>query len=106
MSEIVNAAHNDGQNQVFTNIGVIGTLGTADTRGTALTLPFGVDPRNGAAYVVPLDNLPTEGDNPSYNLTYDSSGNLLTITKIIGTVDYIKSLTWSDGYLSTVSAWV
>ena len=45
-----NAAHFD-DNQVPTAMGAIGTLGTADTGGTAKSLPFSVDPDTGAAYV-------------------------------------------------------
>lgn len=42
-----NAAHFDG-NQIPTIMGVIGTLGTADVKGTAAPLPFAVDPTTGA----------------------------------------------------------
>ena len=45
-----NAAHFDG-NQTPTIMGVIGTLGTADTRGTALPLPVGVRAATGALMV-------------------------------------------------------
>lgn len=45
-----NAAHFD-DNQVPTVMGVIGTLGTADTGGTATALPFAVDPDTGAGWV-------------------------------------------------------
>lgn len=55
MSDIVNAAHNDGQNQAYSIIGVIGTLGTADVKGTANTLPIGVNPDTGAMYVDVMD---------------------------------------------------
>ncbi len=50
-SAVVNGAHNDGQNQVYSMLGVIGTLGTADVGGTAYTLPVGIDPSTGAIYV-------------------------------------------------------
>lgn len=50
MSETVNAAHGDNQTRHFTDIGVIGTLGTADVKGSANTLPFAVDPSTGAAF--------------------------------------------------------
>lgn len=55
-SDVVNAAHSDGQNQVFSQLGVIGTLGTADTKGTALTLPAAVDPQTGAWFVKDLNS--------------------------------------------------
>jgi len=47
-------AHLDG-NQQFGIIGVQGTLGTADTKGTAETLPIGVNPANGAVYTHDLN---------------------------------------------------
>jgi len=50
-SPVSSGAHSDGQNQVMSVIGVIGTLGTADIGGTALTLPIGVAPLTGAMYV-------------------------------------------------------
>lgn len=42
VAQVVNAAHSDG-NQQFSQMGVIGTLGTSDIGGTALTLPVAVD---------------------------------------------------------------
>ena len=45
-----NAAHFDA-NQVPSQMGVIGTLGTADTQGTALPLPMSIDPATGAQHV-------------------------------------------------------
>lgn len=53
-SDIVNAAHTD-LNRHASLIGVIGTLGTADVKGSALTLPIGVNPDNGAMYVDVID---------------------------------------------------
>lgn len=44
------AAHFDA-NQVPTQMGVVGTLGTADTGGTAQPLPVAVDPATGAQHV-------------------------------------------------------
>lgn len=44
------AAHFD-DNQVSTQMGVVGTLGTADEAGTAKSIPIGVDPATGAQYV-------------------------------------------------------
>lgn len=44
------SAHFDSQ-QVPTITGVVGTLGTADTQGTARSLPIGVNPLTGAMYV-------------------------------------------------------
>lgn len=45
-----NEAHFDG-NQVATMTGVIGTLGTADVKGTALTLPVSIDSADGGMNV-------------------------------------------------------
>lgn len=44
------AAHSD-ENQQFTITGVVGTLGTSDTGGTANALPVGVHDATGAMYV-------------------------------------------------------
>ena len=49
------SAHVDG-NQQFSIIGVQGTAGTADTKGTAETLPIGVNPANGAMYTHDLND--------------------------------------------------
>lgn len=38
-------------NKVPANMGVVGTLGTSDTGGTARVLPMGVNDQTGAAYV-------------------------------------------------------
>jgi len=47
-------AHLDG-NQQFSIIGVQGTAGTADTKGTAETLPIGVHKATGAMYTYDLN---------------------------------------------------
>lgn len=78
MSEVVNAAHNDGQNQAYSIIGVIGTLGTADVKGTAQTLPIGVNPTTGAMYVDVMD---TEFNVGTLNLgTINQVGTIGEIT--------------------------
>ncbi len=56
-----NDSHLDGNRQA-TGIGVIGTLGTADVKGSALTLPIAVDPTTGAQYV---NNIGAPSGNPS-----------------------------------------
>jgi len=43
--------------------------------------------------------------NGSLVLTYDGSGNLTTIQKTISGTNYTKTLTWTDGNLTEVSAW-
>lgn len=42
--------------------------------------------------------------NASLVLTY-TAGNLTKVTKTIGTTSYEKTLTWTDGALTAVSAW-
>ena len=49
----VNQPHNV-QGPIYSVIGVIGTLGTADVSGTAQTLPIGVEAATGAMYVKDL----------------------------------------------------
>lgn len=95
----VNNAHFDPAG-VPTMMGVIGTLGTADTKGTALTIPIGADPATGAAYVynlAPAGNVSASGTDPAtflpvrltdgttfYNAT--SSGGGTTVTVDHGTI--------------------
>jgi hypothetical protein len=60
-------------NNVPSMLGVIGTLGTADTTGSALTLPFSVDASTGAAYVIDLST--------SQSGTQPISGTVTTTSK-------------------------
>lgn len=69
------SSHMDG-NQVPTIMGVVGTLGTADTGGTAQTLPFGVDPITGAMFVNMLSGSLTAA-NPS-------AGTITQIGTVLG----------------------
>lgn len=50
-------------NQTPTMMGVVGTLGTADTAGTALMLPPAVDALTGAIYTKSLGNVAAGGTN-------------------------------------------
>jgi len=52
------------------------------------------------------DSIPTSGNNPSLVLAYDGSGNLTTITKTIGAVQYRKTLAYTGSVLDSVSAWI
>lgn len=53
-----------------------------------------------------LDRKSEVQGNGSLVLTYDGSGNLETITKTIGTVSYVKTLTYdSSNNLTGVSVW-
>ena len=52
------------------------------------------------------EKLPTEGDNPIFNLSYDGDGNLTQAVQVIDGTSYTKTLLWSGGSLVTVSQWV
>ena len=63
---------------------------------------------------IPLTQNPISGNlerqvdiqgNPSLDLTYDGDGNLTTIEKTIGSTVYTRTLTWTNGVLTAVSAW-
>jgi len=43
--------------------------------------------------------------NSSLALTYDGNGNLTTIAKTVGATTYTKTLTWTDGNLTDITAW-
>jgi YD repeat-containing protein len=43
--------------------------------------------------------------NPSMTLTYDGDGNLTTLTKTIDGTTYTKTFSWTDGNLTSISAW-
>jgi len=45
-------------------------------------------------------------ENASLVLAYDEDGNIETITKTVGTTVSVKTLTYTDGVLTGVSAWV
>lgn len=45
-------------------------------------------------------------ENASLVLGYDLDGNLETITKTVGSEVSVKTLTYTDGVLTGVSAWV
>lgn len=87
-------AHGDSVNQTFSIVGVVGTLGTADSGGTANILPIGVDPSTGAAYVYNLGpagsttvapNLPVIAGTPA------SAGTPLSVRLTDGTNFYTAS---------------
>jgi hypothetical protein len=48
----------------------------------------------------------TAGANGSCVLTYDGSDQLIQIDKTIGEFVYRKTLTWTGGNLTAISAWV
>lgn len=45
-------------------------------------------------------------ENASLVLTYDMNGNISTITKTVGTTVSVKTLTYTEGVLTSVSEWV
>jgi hypothetical protein len=92
-------AHNDG-NQQFSILGVQGNLGTADTQGTASTLPIGVDP-NGAMYVNAGGALPTSGNNSSAILHYNAAMDLVYADEIIAGVTYRTTFTRNDSVITS-----
>lgn len=119
----VNCSHFDG-NQVPTVTGVIGTLGTADTKGTSLALPMSVDPSTGAAYVYNLGpagttqaagtqdvNLLQIGGTPVSGQMYDSANTAIKVNVVAGgagggvaqlQVRNAAATAWVDvGYAST-----
>jgi hypothetical protein len=82
-----NAGHYD-QNQNASLIGVIGTLGTADQQGTALTLPYGIDPTTGAMYTIELGTA-SGGGGSNVNIITGTQQVAGTITG--GTVQNLAS---------------
>jgi hypothetical protein len=52
-----------------------------------------------------LERITTIQGNGSLVITYDSSNNPTTIEKTIGSTTYTKTLTWTDGVCTAVSAW-
>ncbi len=79
----VNSGHIDA-NRIPSITGVQGTLGTADVTGSAMTLPFGVDPSTGAMYVNILAGAGA-ASNPTSG-TLSTLGTVGTILGIGGTV--------------------
>lgn len=77
------ASHAGGQND-SSMMGVVGTLGTADTGGTAQILPMAVDPSTGAVYVNILAGAGA-ASNPTAG-TLSTLGTVGTILGIGGTV--------------------
>jgi len=51
------------------------------------------------------DSLPIEGNNPSLVLAYDGSDQLTTIEMTIGATTYTRTLTYTDGLLTSLSVW-
>ena len=108
MSSQVNAAHGDNQTRNWSILGVIGTLGTADVKGSANTLPFSVNPTTGAAYVNSIDLGPLDNTNPSLVVSYNAAGDAVKLEKTIGSTTYTKTFTRSDNVVAStlpISVW-
>lgn len=90
-----NSAHTDG-NQNSSLLAVIGTLGTADVGGTALTLPVGVDPSTGALFVNDL-----AGQSGTNNVKVTSGTVLNTGTNV--NVVNVGTFTMTTGTLAAYS---
>jgi len=43
--------------------------------------------------------------NASFTLAYNGNGNLITLTKTIGAISYVKTFTWDAGQLTDISTW-
>jgi len=54
----------------------------------------------------PRATQPSPTVDADYTLAYDGSGNLSTITMVVGGISYLKTLTYAAGNLSTISVWV
>lgn len=52
-----------------------------------------------------LERVTTIQGNGSIAITYNASNQPTTIVKTIGGVNYTKTLTWTDGVCTAVSAW-
>jgi len=60
----------------------------------------------GALIVKNVGDSGSAAENASLVLAYDVDGNLSTITKTVGAVVSVKTLTYTDGILTNVSTWV
>lgn len=58
----------------------------------------------GALIVKSLETEPTDGNNPSTDLSYDVDGNLQYIDETIDGTTYRTTLTYTDGVLTNISA--
>lgn len=88
------ASHFDA-NQVPTAMGVVGTLGTSDTKGTAKPLPPSVDPTTGAWHVKDLSGAAIPSwDNVA--VTYPTGTTEVYNFKVGTTSVGTMTLTYSD----------
>lgn len=59
----------------------------------------------GALVVKDVSGGSSSAENASLVLGYDDNGNVSTITKTVGVVVSTKTLTYTEGVLTNVSAW-
>lgn len=59
----------------------------------------------GALIVKDVSGGSSSTENASLVLEYDDNGNVSTITKTVNGVVTVKTLTYTDGVLTNVSAW-
>jgi hypothetical protein len=52
--------------------------------------------------IIPTDD---KQNNASIAIAYDGSDQPITIEKVIGGITYTKTLTWTSGNLTAISAW-
>lgn len=59
----------------------------------------------GALIVKDVSGSSASAENASFVLAYDVDGNISTITKTVGSEVSVKTLTYTDGILTNISAW-
>jgi hypothetical protein len=98
----------DGTYSVSVNGTVIGTV-TANLSATdnAVLDDIAANQTDGTQQSKVLETIPTDATkmNPSVVYTYDSDGNLSTITKTIGAVLYRRTFTYTSGALTAATVW-
>ena len=47
------------------------------------------------------NQLPNQGNNPAYQFSYDSYGNVGSIIQFIDSGSYVQTLTWANGSVLT-----
>lgn len=72
--------------------------------GSGNRIPTKWNPNKIPTYTEQLDVLPTSGNNASIALGYTGS-DLTTITKVVGGIQYQKTLSYSGSNLINVSSW-
>lgn len=86
----INPATEDKQDDIVTGLGNVETNQTDGTQQSKIK-----------------ETAPTDATkvNASLSITRDGDGNITQIDKVISGTTYRKTLTWTDGELTAVSAW-